>query len=199
VVTFLHLVDGLSVSSCTDLGWTNAGWGTLATFEIFLICSTKLFKKLLNRCVDGMCIFKLFTVHFFLYRHFSFLAAYGDAAVCSESDLGLGQCSGNTLYAGAILFCSQKYRDRGRLCTISELMNDEAQDAPCGYETEDIWTSEPCGPTDVYVYDGTTTTCQNLFQPAKVRCCADQVCSDILNNTIPLSLLLLLLLLLLLW
>lgn len=123
-----------------------------------------------------------FPIVIFISKHDVFLfinnnntATYGDTSVCSESDLGLGRCSGGLNYEQAKLFCTSKYRDRGRMCTRAELINDEAQDAACGYEADLTWTSEPCGPSDVWAYDGTTTSCENLWTRLKVRCCADQV------------------------
>jgi hypothetical protein len=100
-----------------------------------------------------------------------------DASVCGESDFNLGGCSGETNYDEAESFCTAV---GARLCTLSEIQNDEAKGSGCNYDYELVWTSESCGTDQYYVEYGSTligsgsscvskTTSSNVY----VRCCAD--------------------------
>jgi hypothetical protein len=130
----LVIIDGavsLSVSSCSDLGWTNA-------------------------------------------------ADYGSTSVCGESDLELGDCSGLMDWYEADLFCRgkwgpPKFAEVGRLCTLDELDNGEAQDAGCGYDSNFIWSTHPCGTNSYYQSDGSTHQCESLYDSTTgyARCCSD--------------------------
>ena len=104
-------------------------------------------------------------------------ASYGDSMICGESDLGLGGCSGDVSWAGAVFFCESI---GARLCTEAELSDDEARATGCGYDRSLSWTSTACdGEIESYIIApaSTKTTGAGCFTTASTvsiaRCCAD--------------------------
>jgi len=104
-------------------------------------------------------------------------ASYGDSMICGESDNGLGGCSGDVSWAGAVFFCESI---GARLCTESELSDDEARGTGCGYDRSLSWTSTACdGESESYVIApaSSKTTGAGCFATASTvsiaRCCAD--------------------------
>lgn len=120
--------DGtLSVSSCDDLGWTNA-------------------------------------------------EKYGSSMICGESDYGLGSgvCSGNLNWGDAVEYCENS---GARLCTASELENDEAAGTGCSHDKHMVWSSTSCGTGSYITTSGSTlvdeSDCFDASTRVPVRCCAD--------------------------
>ena len=118
----------------------------------------------------------------------SWPTAMGGAAVCGESDQGLGMGSSSTCYgqlgtasigfSQANSICS----DAGaRLCTVEELEADETRGTGCNHDSMFVWSS-----TDIGCQDGQhlavmgssafadgTQICVENGASAAVRCCAD--------------------------
>ena len=103
-------------------------------------------------------------------------ARFGDASVCSASKQPpIGSCSGLTGFAGGESICESV---GARLCTPTELNNDETVGTGCGYDSQLVWTSQTCGAGSHYVTYGRSTagtawTCMDDSDSAVVRCCAD--------------------------
>ncbi len=102
-------------------------------------------------------------------------AAYGSSLVCGESDqMPLGGCSGPRSWAAAELFCTNA---GARLCTETELLDDEARGTGCLYDTSLVWSSSACigGYTLTYGASsgGTVTSCAASNEDHDVRCCAN--------------------------
>ena len=103
--------------------------------------------------------------------------AYGSPAVCGESDLGLGGCSGAMTHAAAEAFCAG---GGARLCTVDELAADEARGTGCGYDQKNVWSSTVCGAEGNAwkIAPGSTllaaaVECKGSVATRNVRCCAD--------------------------
>jgi hypothetical protein len=100
---------------------------------------------------------------------------FGSASVCGESDLNLGGCSRWGSWEDANTFCT----DSGaRLCTLSELMNDEARETGCSLDSNTLWTKDACGSNAHFVGMGSSAlgpwyNCKVDSTPRKARCCAD--------------------------
>jgi len=58
-------------------------------------------------------------------------AAYGSSAVCGESDLNLGGCSGEVTWREAVAFCES---GGARLCSSAEIQADETRSTGCGID-----------------------------------------------------------------
>jgi hypothetical protein len=73
-------------------------------------------------------------------------ATGSDAMVCGESDIAVegtpAQCWPDTGWAEARALCISA---GARLCTVEELMADEAQGTGCGFDHEFAWTSDDVG------------------------------------------------------
>lgn len=114
-----------SVSSCTDLGWTNA-------------------------------------------------AARGDADVCGNSKDSTNTCSGKKKWAVANNWCENQ---GARLCTLDELLDDEARGTGCSLDDDKVWSGTACN-DGYYVAAGSSlsdmTECKTITNKVKVRCCADE-------------------------
>jgi hypothetical protein len=102
-------------------------------------------------------------------------ADYGSSSICGSSGLGIaGACSGLMNWANAKSYCEAP---GGRLCTLSELQNDEARATGCIYDTELMWSSTAC-PSGFWLgmggtSGGTATLCSAVSAVVNVRCCAD--------------------------
>eukprot|EP00615_Pteridomonas_danica_P019331 CAMPEP_0114387328 /NCGR_PEP_ID=MMETSP0102-20121206/7186_1 /TAXON_ID=38822 ORGANISM="Pteridomonas danica, Strain PT" /NCGR_SAMPLE_ID=MMETSP0102 /ASSEMBLY_ACC=CAM_ASM_000212 /LENGTH=1469 /DNA_ID=CAMNT_0001544393 /DNA_START=38 /DNA_END=4443 /DNA_ORIENTATION=+ len=109
---------------------------------------------------------------------------WGSTSVCGESDVN-GECSGDVNWDDARDFCQSA---GARLCTLSEILDDDVRDTGCNYNTELIWSSTSCydgvGMLDGYYtaygstssgYDADTTKCmsRNIANSTYTRCCAD--------------------------
>jgi hypothetical protein len=69
-------------------------------------------------------------------------AAYGEKAVCGETDAApLSGCSGELDWPAARLFCQSV---GARLCTLTEVKV-EPQDSGCVYDAKQAWSSTACG------------------------------------------------------
>jgi hypothetical protein len=115
-----------------------------------------------------------------------------DQTICGESDSSFfpfhpvtGRCSGLVNYTVAYERCN---RVGSRLCTASELLNDEARGTGCNYDYELVWSSSTDGCSAgeyVTAYGGSnggnTTQCATAsdVRVAYARCCADAYhCTD---------------------
>jgi hypothetical protein len=107
--------------------------------------------------------------------------AYGDPAVCGESDIGAqGQCWNAVTWSQAETFCLGA---GARLCTVEEVRADETRSSGCMHDNRLIWTRDAvtCNPGQYVVESGSsvnndgTTHCQDATATAAVRCCADAV------------------------
>ena len=104
--------------------------------------------------------------------------AEGSPFVCGESDTIDVNCSGLMTFAQAKLHCQSM---GGRLCTWSELINDEAAGTGCGYGNARVWTISECGEGQYYTGAGEAANLGNFPQDCSdgslavgnVRCCAD--------------------------
>jgi len=111
-------------------------------------------------------------------------ATFGDITVCGETDaasLG-GECVGEVTWDEAEEYCTSA---GARLCSATELQNDEAADTGCNYNDVVIWSSSVCVDDDgLYGYEmaygssssgvlsnscSSSTTVSGVY----VRCCAD--------------------------
>ena len=103
-------------------------------------------------------------------------ASYGSTAVCGESDLGLGGCSGEMSFVEAETFCTAI---GARLCTLSEVESDETRGTGCGYDSKLVWTNSPCsGGAGHAQAPGASTfslgaPCAKDSEKGFTRCCAD--------------------------
>jgi hypothetical protein len=109
---------------------------------------------------------------------------FGSTGVCGESNVD-NICSGDVTWDAARAFCQAA---GARLCTLAELLNDEARDTGCNYNTELIWSATSCydgvGTADGYYtaygstssgFGATTSVCKSRTVAASTytRCCAD--------------------------
>ncbi len=113
----------------------------------------------------------------------------GSDAVCAQAQ-GIGGaqaqgCSGAVDHAEAVLLCEEA---GGRLCTVAELLADEAAGTGCGYELLRNWTSTPCGsngfwsgPRNPGGFFGTKElSCDDVDKVTRfVTCCADEAPTDV--------------------
>mmetsp|Transcript_52858 Transcript_52858/g.67783 ORF Transcript_52858/g.67783 Transcript_52858/m.67783 type:complete len:874 (-) Transcript_52858:283-2904(-) len=102
--------------------------------------------------------------------------AYGSDEVCGESEVNSGQCTGKVKFDAAETYCA----DIGaRLCTKSELLDDEARGTGCNYDNKWVWSKTSC--SDGYmITKGSTSSsntprCVSSTSKARTRCCADTV------------------------
>ena len=63
------------------------------------------------------------------------------ARCCADQVLNRGDCSGYRSWQHANHYCDSK---GARLCTLTELQNDEARDTGCNYDRTFVWSSTPC-------------------------------------------------------
>jgi hypothetical protein len=112
-------------------------------------------------------------------------AIRGDDQVCGNSVMN-GTCSGLVALADAAAFCES---GGARLCTASELSNDEARASGCNDNRRQAWSSTPCSTSSssgnaAYVAAGATSlfegnaTCADAADSSVVfytKCCADVV------------------------
>ncbi|MCB9787495.1 MAG: putative metal-binding motif-containing protein [Deltaproteobacteria bacterium] len=99
----------------------------------------------------------------------------GSPDVCAASEVPA--CSGLKTRQQAKAFCEA---GGARLCTWTELSNDEAFQSGCSYDTERVWSSTACGTNSSLTQGGATTglgsvprQCTPDAALAFVRCCAD--------------------------
>ena len=100
---------------------------------------------------------------------------FGSKGVCGLSQLN-NQCSGQVAWSEAFSYCDAA---GARLCTVAELLNDEARSTGCSGDRALVWSSEMCsggysvapGSTKI----GTSPSCQDVASAYRVRCCADVV------------------------
>lgn len=105
-------------------------------------------------------------------------ASFGDANVCGNSiNPDTDKCSGKKPFARAENWCEGM---GARLCTLEELMADEAKHTGCSYDSKRVWSSTPCtiyGASGYYTAAGSTaetlTACKTEDSRVRVRCCAD--------------------------
>jgi len=102
-------------------------------------------------------------------------ASYGSTSVCGESDLSMGGCSGNMVWAAAEAFCSSA---GARMCTVAELQADEARGTGCGIDRTMVWSSDVCSGGYMAApgssKSGTTPICEAAGTLTNVaRCCAE--------------------------
>jgi len=112
---------------------------------------------------------------------------YGEDDICGETDLGLGGCSGDVTWNDAKTICQSS---GARLCTLTELQDNEAAKTGCNYDFELVWSGVACddaldGDTSTYTAAGYMTTYGSTFSSnstscqkfnasgVKARCCAD--------------------------
>lgn len=102
-------------------------------------------------------------------------AAKGNPEICGDSDDASLACSGAIDYPAAVAHCEAV---GARLCTVTEMMNDETQGTGCGYDGQRVWTSTPCDGGQIGVAGSSSAL--DDFPPvclgggnAVVRCCAD--------------------------
>ncbi|MFB6076258.1 MAG: LamG-like jellyroll fold domain-containing protein, partial [Candidatus Aenigmatarchaeota archaeon] len=98
----------------------------------------------------------------------------GSGDICGEcDDAPLPGCSGTKTYSEAVEYCE----DAGaRLCTNTEIENDETTGTGCGYDNQQTWTSTYCREGKVITQEGDGdqgTNCVSVTSTAYVRCCAD--------------------------
>jgi hypothetical protein len=110
---------------------------------------------------------------------------HGDKTVCGESDLALGGCSGFLTFTAAQGFCE----DAGaRLCSKTELQNDEARATGCSYDAKFIWSSDSCANGEHAMalgasWAGTAEGCAASSEQHNVRCCADSETPSISSSS----------------
>ena len=98
-------------------------------------------------------------------------AEYGDEAVCSESDTGLG-CSGLLTWPEAAEFCETA---GARLCTAAEIKNKNTYGSGCDLDSKFIWSNTDCdGGFITMTGRGTSPFCVSGNEEKYTRCCADQ-------------------------
>eukprot|EP00614_Pseudopedinella_elastica_P026278 CAMPEP_0172634476 /NCGR_PEP_ID=MMETSP1068-20121228/194734_1 /TAXON_ID=35684 /ORGANISM="Pseudopedinella elastica, Strain CCMP716" /LENGTH=503 /DNA_ID=CAMNT_0013446437 /DNA_START=12 /DNA_END=1523 /DNA_ORIENTATION=- len=110
-------------------------------------------------------------------------ASYGSPLVCGHSKgNGLGlSCSGAVTFASAVSFCEAA---GSRLCTATELENDETRGTGCAYDSQLIWSSTALGCTSGAFLlhiggsnncndDSVCSLCADGASHHEVRCCAD--------------------------
>jgi hypothetical protein len=100
---------------------------------------------------------------------------FGSSTVCGESDDRLGGCSRWGSWEDANAFCAA---GGARLCTLTELKDDEARATGCSLDSETLWSMDACGDNEHFVGMGSSTfgtwsACKGNSTPRKVRCCAD--------------------------
>ena len=124
-------------------------------------------------CVTGTCTTKPASAQTCAELGWDVSEGLSDA-VCGESNAGLGGCSGDRTYAEAQTFCSQV---GARLCSPTELLQDEAKNSGCGLEQALVWTSAPCAAGASLLAPGsdsqTPLECALHDGRHPVRCCAD--------------------------
>ena len=102
----------------------------------------------------------------------------GSPFVCGESDTVDVDCSGLMTFVQAKVHCQEM---GGRLCTWTELTNDEAAGTGCGYGNARVWTISECAEGQFYTGAGEAANLGNFpkdcsdgsLPVANVRCCAD--------------------------
>ena len=115
--------------------------------------------------------------------------AFGSSEVCGESEFVTGQCSGLLDLKDARRFCQA---GGARLCSLEELLDDEARETGCNYDVERVWSStavaDPAANCSAYdpaggdeegfwtawgsTASGTEPECRLWTDTAYVRCCA---------------------------
>ena len=63
---------------------------------------------------------------------------YGDADLCGRSKDSDEECSGNVNFDAARDFCQAMH---ARLCSVEELLRDEARGTGCSYDSQLVWSS----------------------------------------------------------
>lgn len=99
--------------------------------------------------------------------------SYGTSSVCGNSNVGEG-CSGTVGQSEANAFCEAV---GARLCTMTELQDNEARGTGCKYDGQMIWTSDVCA-GGYMVAPGsnrisTAPSCEAETSFYNTRCCAD--------------------------
>ena len=104
---------------------------------------------------------------------------FGSMVVCGESDKGMaGGCSGLVTWEQGHSFCQTV---GARLCTLMEMLSDEARGTGCAYDNDLLWTSTSCGGGSYFQGCGRSGNCGGNVQACadatvasvEVRCCAD--------------------------
>jgi hypothetical protein len=108
-------------------------------------------------------------------------ASFGSTLVCGESEVGT--CQGLKTQAAANTACLAY---GARLCTYSELLNDETRGTGCGLDPSLVWSSTACGTGGFELsYGGSAvgvySTCTDETETHYVRCCADVFDSSLLS------------------
>mmetsp|Transcript_79892 Transcript_79892/g.159514 ORF Transcript_79892/g.159514 Transcript_79892/m.159514 type:complete len:329 (+) Transcript_79892:34-1020(+) len=113
--------------------------------------------------------------------------------VCGETDhdgeshLGSDGCSGHMNAADAELFCEGR---GARLCTLSELEQDEPRKTGCDYDREQVWSTTACDNGSGFMtIEGSTphqggAVCTDAQDTSTVvaRCCADAESSAVCST-----------------
>jgi hypothetical protein len=105
---------------------------------------------------------------------------YGSNQICGESDSGIGGCTGFVNWNDAKDTCQQS---GARLCTVDELLDDEAKETGCNLDTELVWSATSCE-SGFYAVSGSTKAsdlvCTAISEASTVstRCCADFGCTS---------------------
>jgi hypothetical protein len=102
---------------------------------------------------------------------------YGNKTVCGESHVALGGCSGLLTFSAAQDFCEAS---GARLCSKSELRNDEARATGCSYDKELLWSRDYCTSGEHALalgasWAGSMEDCAPSNDSRPVRCCADSM------------------------
>ena len=106
---------------------------------------------------------------------------FGSASVCAASDAPpLSTCSGYASWTAAAETCENV---GARLCTLDELVGDEARGTGCDYDYEIVWSATECGTDGHFVtrgasYIGEDSHCAVNSAMHRVRCCADVTCDN---------------------
>jgi hypothetical protein len=105
---------------------------------------------------------------------------YGSPFVCGDTKWKPDRdyCPGHVDVVSAMDWCESA---GARLCTLSELANEETKDTGCNMNQEMIWSSTPCATYDQAGFmvalgrDGSQARCypKHMDLTAFVRCCAD--------------------------
>lgn len=110
---------------------------------------------------------------------------YGNSTVCGGSIFDRGRCAELLTWPQADAFCTSP---GARLCTSSELSNNEAKSTGCGLDATLVWTSTAANCVEgsyEQIFGAHSSVdslrCAVASSTANVRCCADVVASGSLE------------------
>lgn len=98
--------------------------------------------------------------------------APGSPLVCAQSVVN-GMCIHQADFLTAQTSCMSL---GARLCTVTELEDNEAKGTGCKLDDEEVWSSSACSNgayTTAGSYSGSERTCEALTSKRAVRCCSD--------------------------